>query len=1353
MTRWQMNKLGFVNFWLYDQEEIHFMDGHLLLRGENAAGKSITTQSFVPFILDGNGRPERLDPFGSKDRKMEFYLLGNEEREDSTGYLYMEYKKPEPEEYRTLIVGLHAHRGKAIEFWGACLCDGRRVGAEFPLCRMVGKTQLPFTKRELRDRLNSPANWAESPGEYRKIVNTRLFQFPIEADVDQYEQFIKLLIDVRKPKLNKDFQPETVKKILNDSLQPLTNMDLNPIVNSLENMDSIQAKLERLRGAAKSAGIVRTEYTRYNQYMLGRKGKAFLQQHSAVQADQRNVEKLTQEWQEHEEDLQNDKLEQQKQRDQHTALKEERAILSADTNLTEKVEQQASMRQELNNLHADCQRETTSAANKREQQGEKNRALEQSRRIMADDQSAWQKSQNELETNNAELLWQEHAEFVRRLQNPAAADFEWGRARLRELKKEIENGKTALLAQERAQEDYHRAEDALDGACTETRQKNDQVNAAENMLQNSRDELFEAYCSLETNSGEFRFAEEELAAIKRFVAQWQGEAESEKIREVATRRYQLLWNPLQKAKSEAETQIEAEQQTLNELGREKKELEARQELPPPRPKQVEATRALLQKEEVPCASFYELVDFAPGITATQKDQMEQQLWDMGILDALVLADAKMPAAQKILAENPDHFLHTDALQGQAEKPFAALVVDTEEPVLRTRVQMFLNQLCDQPMGELYLLADGRYRQGKIVGSSRAEGTAKYIGVEARRENRARALAELEEKITACMAELARLEAEKKLLGARQTQLETEWKALPGTADLAQAMDFYRQCAEELVRAQKAETAAADAAHRAADALRTCKNAARQYCELLPYQRTTDGYEDALSAWEQYSETLQNGQNNWRDAQAAAIHYGMALDAYNSLAEQIEESELRVRDLESKIRSKQAAYDQVSAYLNRPDVKEHTARLAWVVQAIKGLEDTLPRLGNNISAAEAYQVGRQMKLDEKKAILEEQKLRELVLQGCFREELMLGFVLPAGEATLSAAREAEGKIQPKDVQRDANEVYEALSSNLNRNSSALLEYKPQLKECFEPREDCLKRRHCVLLTWKGKVMQLPDFLTALQQEIETTENVLEENDRELFENILTNTLIVKLRARIADSKEWVKSMTDIMQKADTSMGLRLTLDWHAKPAEDESMLGTRDLVELLNMDVSLIQKADSQKIIEHFRARVANEKEHAKQENQAINYVDLMRKILDFREWFEFRLFYQKANDVNKRPLTNSVFNRFSGGEKAMAMYLPLFAAVSAQYRRAQPDSPRMVALDEAFAGVDDKNLEAMFVLLQELDMGYIMNSQALWGCYGQVKNLSIAELLRPNNSDTVTVLHYGWNGSVRRLREEMMETK
>jgi hypothetical protein len=75
----------------------------------------------------------------------------------------------------------------------------------------------------------------------------------------------------------------------------------------------------------------------------------------------------------------------------------------------------------------------------------------------------------------------------------------------------------------------------------------------------------------------------------------------------------------------------------------------------------------------------------------------------------------------------------------------------------------------------------------------------------------------------------------------------------------------------------------------------------------------------------------------------------------------------------------------------------------------------------------------------------------------------------------------------------------------------------------------------------------------------------------------------------------------------------------------------------------------------------------------------------------------------------------------------------------------MIALDEAFAGVDDKNISSMFELVDKMDFDYIMNSQSLWGCYETVKGIKIAELHRPMNSQIVTVIRYIWNGHERVL--------
>ena len=141
--RWKMNRIGFVNFWLYDEEDFEFEDGKLLLRGQNGSGKSITTQSFIPFVLDGDRTPSRLDPFGSSDRRMEYYFLGEEGKEESTGYLFLEFWKEDSGEYRTIGIGQKAKRGKPMDFWGFVILDGRRVGYDPWLYKEVGSNKIP----------------------------------------------------------------------------------------------------------------------------------------------------------------------------------------------------------------------------------------------------------------------------------------------------------------------------------------------------------------------------------------------------------------------------------------------------------------------------------------------------------------------------------------------------------------------------------------------------------------------------------------------------------------------------------------------------------------------------------------------------------------------------------------------------------------------------------------------------------------------------------------------------------------------------------------------------------------------------------------------------------------------------------------------------------------------------------------------------------------------------------------------------------------------------------------------------------------------------------------------------------
>ena len=70
---------------------------------------------------------------------------------------------------------------------------------------------------------------------------------------EQYEQFIRLPVKVRAPKLSKEFKPTKVYEILNESLQTLTDEDLRAMVDAMEKMDGIQESLDQL---SRAFGIV-----------------------------------------------------------------------------------------------------------------------------------------------------------------------------------------------------------------------------------------------------------------------------------------------------------------------------------------------------------------------------------------------------------------------------------------------------------------------------------------------------------------------------------------------------------------------------------------------------------------------------------------------------------------------------------------------------------------------------------------------------------------------------------------------------------------------------------------------------------------------------------------------------------------------------------------------------------------------------------------------------------------------------------------------------------------------------------------------------------------------------------------
>lgn len=307
---------------------------------------------------------------------------------------------------------------------------------------------------------------------------------------------------------------------------------------------------------------------------------------------------------------------------------------------------------------------------------------------------------------------------------------------------------------------------------------------------------------------------------------------------------------------------------------------------------------------------------------------------------------------------------------------------------------------------------------------------------------------------------------------------------------------------------------------------------------------------------------------------------------------------------------------------------------------------------------------------------------------------------------------------------------------------LQEYNLSMMTLFNEVEDAA--RLDINARYQGIRINFSQLVENLKADIDKQSILLEDSDRALIEDILVNTISKKIRVHIQNSRRWVDVMNRYMNAMNTSSGLKLNLQWKSHKTENEEEMNSEKLVELLEKDIKILKDSDVKKLSSHFRSKIATAHKLAEPEDNHESFHQVMRKVMDYRTWFDFRILSEKTGE-KKKELTNNAFYAFSGGEKAMAMYVPLFSAVAAKFEQANEDAPLLIALDEAFAGVDEKNINNMFDLIGKFKFDFIMNSQVLWGDYPSVKALAIHELFRPENARFVTVISYEWNGHSKKL--------
>ncbi|WP_206830196.1 TIGR02680 family protein [Alicyclobacillus fructus] len=1354
--RYRLSRAGLFNFWLYDDEVLEFDHGRLLLRGPNGAGKSVTMQSLLPLVLDGDKRPVRLDPFGSRDRKIEFYLLGDDQSgvQDRIGYLWLEFVRGEGVQaaYVTVGIGLRATRGRAsVQFWGFAVTDGRRVGKDLVLydesLYLKEGQKYPLDQARLSEVLGQGGQVVRSQEEYQALVNRLLFGY---RDISAYEDLLNLMIQVRSPKLSKEFKPSTMYETLYSALPPVGEEELASLANMLEDLDEHAANLEETVQHRTYAEQLHRAYDRYNRVVLFQRARAAHEALKAedeaqdqVQAAQNDLGDLVRQLGDLEREMAEVQEGERRAEAELEALEHSEAmgIQKELERIQEQVEDLAKQEARAQETLRKVEQEIRDKEERLD--GVEAERAERARRI------ASQRETLEELADAAEFVG--HAVY-------ASADGEVYpdeifRQWLAEVSRHDERLERAIsLGQEelKARERMVEVERAMGEAAKQRDAEEANLRAAESRMEEAiqaqEDAVFRWY--------------QGLVALPATDEVWRASLYA--LREYPATTYEDVMRPFRRVHEEAVMAVTERQSELRaameQRAKAKRELEqelaAWRDRKDPEPLRSEARAASRKRRQMAGgvgAPLYMACEFHDGVDPRTQAALERALEAAGLIDAWISPvppDVEPGEEEVWIAPRPALWGYTlaDFLRPMVPEGSGLTAADIED-ALRTVV---IGE--EMEVGQAAVSPDGRYRIGPLVGHVDEKPQAEWIGYEARRRTKRARIEALEAAIADVEAEIARIAADIDAAGRHRTQLDEEWRAFPPEDPLRRARDEVDRAKlrlDEAVRALARQTevyqnARADWRLReeAWLAERSGWTRCSQLDDFVEARRQLRTYRDELHLFRSL-------QTEYVALSREAEQLMNFLKEARGRADDERQNRLEIRQKRERLdRSAAALREQLKA-LGVIDLYERQRALRGRREALRKRAEELRRTRQTFDEKKGMATERLEQAQRALRAQEEEVQR--ALQALARE-WALGLVdgvaedlrEPAGRQALTRlAHVLYRELRHPYGSENEGSALSRMSDEIEKARNALVDYA--IEGMYDEELGRL-----IVRSVRDRNRPLTPF--SLWQDLLRVEQeqrlYIEDRERELYEEIFMRSVGRAIRDKINRAEAWVRQINRFMSQRQTSNGFVLSLEWRPRPAQDEGEMDVDRLVSLLRKSPELMLPEETEDIIRHFRARI----EYARQQAEGGgSFREWIHDLLDYRQWFEFRLYYRKAGMVSRRELTDSQFNVLSGGEKAMAMYIPLFAAVDARLSDAREDAPRIVCLDEAFAGVDDDNVRDMFALIVSLDYDFVMTSQQLWGCYDTVPSLSIVEVHRPQDADVVTLIRFRWNGQTRVLLDPEVE--
>ncbi|WP_280467733.1 TIGR02680 family protein [Nocardia cyriacigeorgica] len=1363
-VRFVPTRAGIVNLWDYRDQEFCFADGRLVLRGPNGSGKTKALEVLFPFVLDGRIEPRRLNPFAGEERTMKSNLLYRKQ-ESAYSYVWMEFARGDWDdpEVVTVGIGMRATRSSDKVTRWYFVADGR-VGVDFSL---LGPDDRPFTRKQLAEQIGSDAI-VDRPVEYRAAIDARMFGLGQQ----RYDQLINLILTLRRPQLAKNLDPRGLSQALTDGLRPLDEQLIMDAARSFSDMEEVGRTLAGLVHADTATRDFVAVYRKYlavqaktDVDQVATRLEAVTHASTALFAatalrERRESERTAAEARAEDADRAYEQAIADRETLQRSSAYEGKQQLDDLADAVRRLEASAG-------AHRDKAVKAAQTLDQRAQEAERAAAA------VATTAAALARGEDELRSaaEEAGIAWSPLPEGSRAEQLTAAVrgHAEERDADVRAVRQALGLLDTATAERTRAERLADRARTARDEAAAEIARAEAAVAVARTEASAALREWWSAHREVYAADGN-----DIVDALETALAQT-GADEVAGLSEILAEHAEPLLDELRTRRQEAKTRAGAAAQQVRELTAERDRVAAqRDDAPPPSPTRTDS------RDGRPGAPLWQLVRFADTVPAEEAAGIESALAAAGLLDAWVCADTDRPEfeSEVYLVALPEHERPTgrtladvlvveddsDALEVPRAEVAAVLASIALDAGART------NSVECGPAGSRSAAADqvtvsasGHFRSGIQLGRYR-KPDAEFIGTTARARRRELRITELDQAIKAATAAQRAAADDETEVSARLSRISAAAKALPRPTGVTAALRAVSECAGMLrSKSEAASQAEADLDHAvgqvasAEKALRTAAVAHRTPREAREL--------DALAAAIRHFENTGTGllrlraeyeRDREREREAADRH-GEARDLAEAFAEEAEAAQAGFDEQSRKLETLRESLGASAADIDR-DLEQARERIeaarAEQKAARKAANAAIEAVGD---AEAAYRTAHESLgtaltevLADVRALAPYAQPDLLALLGANTECRW-----PSSEAAwstpdqllyriASAGPESEPSVLPDEVAelfaelRTATESVRATEAGRKSTRSAvttaLQEFDAALAASgrdYRVHWDAADGLTVVRVHDEHGVAPLADFASRVDAARRDQELLLTDAERRILEDALLTGLAQQIHERTSDARELISRMSAEMKQRRMSSGNTIGVHWLLADGLSDA---ARAMCKLLDRDTSALSADDLAAIRAHF----ASEIRAARAAHPERSYPEILAATLDYRTWRVFSFTLISADGTEDR-LTVARHSALSGGEQSVSLHLPLFAAAHVMLDSADPQAPRLLALDEAFAGVDDNGRSELLGLSVQFDLDLFMTGYDLWITYPHVPACAHYDLAHSTAENTVSATLLVWD--------------